>query len=299
MLRIFGVHKFAWAGALLALVLLVSPLAAAQVYQWEDEQGNVHFGDAPPEGVNAKAVDLPPGPSDQEVESAQRKLEDALNAREKDNTVNSGATVPEHPARANQPVPEFACYTAIEQVLQGPTKAAYVPASPTAISDAQRRGARAVLSSASGQWRGTALELNCSGQIDAAKSEHIYFDVTSVGIWRKDEGLLALENKATGSRRRVNETRVSYIQIDDAVYFREAKGDGTLNMGRTMELRGNQAEGLYLDENSLAFMSTARSYNVMRTEIRHLRVSGRTLEYTELYFHSNILTGSRVWTLSR
>jgi hypothetical protein len=300
MLKFFAVHKCPAACGLLAMALLsVSVVVSAQVYQWKDKDGNVHFGDSPPGGVHAKSVDLPPGPTADEVETAQNKLEAALSARELENAAAPKASVAEQPASGSKPIPEFACYTPIEQVLRGPTKAAYVPASANSVTDTQRQGARAILSSVSGQWSGSALELNCSGQIDAAKSEHFYFDVRSTGTWHKDQGLLALENKATGSRQRVNEIRVSYIQIDDSVYFREAKGDGTQNIGRTMTLRGNQAEGLYLDENSLAFMSTARSYIVMRTEIRHLRVSGRNLEYTELYFHSNLLTGSRVWTLSR
>lgn len=46
---------------IIALVTLAIALpAAAKIYKWTDEQGNVHYGDEPPEG--AEAVDLPPAP---------------------------------------------------------------------------------------------------------------------------------------------------------------------------------------------------------------------------------------------
>ena len=122
----------------------------------------------------------------------------------------------------------------------------------------------------------------------------------STGTWRDDQGLLILENVATGSsRRRSVENRVSYIEIGDALYYFDAKGDGNQTVDRTIALRGNKAEGIYLDDTSLAFMSKRRSYHVMRTELRHIQIKGRTLEFTELYFHANLLTGSRIWTLQR
>jgi hypothetical protein len=87
--------------------------------------------------------------------------------------------------------------------------------------------------------------------------------------------------------------------VGDALYYFDAKGDGNQTIDRTISLRGNKAEGLYLDKISLAFMSKRRSFHVMRTELRHLKVTGGKLEFTELYFHNNLLTGSRVWTLAR
>ncbi|MBA1146634.1 DUF4124 domain-containing protein [Ectothiorhodospiraceae bacterium WFHF3C12] len=43
----------------IALVLLAIALpATAKIYKWTDEQGNIHYGDEPPEG--AETIDLPP-----------------------------------------------------------------------------------------------------------------------------------------------------------------------------------------------------------------------------------------------
>jgi hypothetical protein len=283
----------------LAIFLLIPAIAFAQVYQWKDADGNVHFGDKPPEDVDAKSMSLPKGPSDEEVEKAQQELQQTLDAREAANKVSPTSPTPSALERSNEPLPEFACYTPIEDVLRGPTQAAYVPINPTDVTDAQRRGARTILASAKGSWRGSSLELVCSGQVNAPRSEHLHFSVSSTATWRGSQGLMILENRARGSQRRSDEVRVSYIEVGDALYYFDAKGGGNRTVDRTIALRGNMAEGLYLDKDSLAFMSKRRSYHVMRTELRHLMVRGGKLEFTELYFHNNLLTGSRVWTLSR
>jgi hypothetical protein len=281
-------------------LLLLSPLVFGQVYQWVDKDGNVHFGDSPPGEVDARAVDLPPGPSDEQVEQAQQRLQDALDARESDKITETAESTSQGVAQPKpRSVPEFACYTPVGQVLRGPTRAAYDPISPTDVTEAQRKGARDILSSAAGRWRGSSVELLCSGNIDSARSESLDFTVDSTGTWRDAQGLLILENRARGSRRRVDETRVSFIEIGDALYHFAAKGGGNQSINRTVAQRGNATQGLYLDDTSLAFMSRTRNSNVVRTDIRHLRVSGNNMEYTELFFHNNLLTGSRVWTLRR
>ncbi|MEH6581306.1 MAG: DUF4124 domain-containing protein [Halioglobus sp.] len=283
---------------LLAL-LLIPGLVFAQVYQWVDENGNVNFGDKPPSNANAKSLDLPTGPSQAEVDKAQRELQDTLDTR----ATSDGAAAAPVSATAVQkdgkPIPEFSCYTPIAEVLRGATKAAYSPVTPSDLTQTQTNGARKVLASAAGRWRGSSIELTCAGSIDAPTNENLHFDVNSVATWRDDQGLLILENRARGSKRRTDETRVSYIEVNEGLYFFEAKGGGNQTSSRTIALRGNQAEGLHLDKSSLAFMSKRRSYHVMRTELRHLKVKNNRLEYTELYFHKNILTGARLWTLRR
>lgn len=41
---------------LLCLLLAVSPIAAADIYRWVDEDGNVHYGDAPKASSNAELL---------------------------------------------------------------------------------------------------------------------------------------------------------------------------------------------------------------------------------------------------
>lgn len=46
-------------GALGAILLTTMTAAAADVYRWEDEDGNVHFSDSPPKQRQSEAKDVP------------------------------------------------------------------------------------------------------------------------------------------------------------------------------------------------------------------------------------------------
>ena len=47
---------------------------------------------------------------------------------------------------------------------------------------------------------------------------------------------------------------------------------------------------------AISFADVHRRY-IFRTELRLLTVEEGALTYSELYFHGNLLTGSRVWSL--
>ncbi len=69
---------------LTALVLTATDATASDnVYRWVDEQGNVHFGDKPPEKTQAEVVDIQPGPaiSSQRVAEAAPATTDAQPSR--------------------------------------------------------------------------------------------------------------------------------------------------------------------------------------------------------------------------
>lgn len=50
-----------FSAALLSTLLLASPLALAETFQWTDANGRVHFGDKPPEHIDAKRLDFDQG----------------------------------------------------------------------------------------------------------------------------------------------------------------------------------------------------------------------------------------------
>jgi Domain of unknown function (DUF4124) len=56
------------------LFVFVAMITAAQVYKWVDEEGEVHFGDRPPENTNPEELVVPEGPSSEEIEAAQEEL---------------------------------------------------------------------------------------------------------------------------------------------------------------------------------------------------------------------------------
>ncbi len=56
------------------LLLTLWPLGAgADVYRWTDDQGGVHFGDAPPNAQKALSIDIPVAPTSPDPEAQNRR----------------------------------------------------------------------------------------------------------------------------------------------------------------------------------------------------------------------------------
>ena len=70
-------HRHRCFASFVAFVLLIAAgSGAAQVYRSVDESGNVTFSDQPPAGaVEVTPVEIDPGPSDEQVQAAQERLE--------------------------------------------------------------------------------------------------------------------------------------------------------------------------------------------------------------------------------
>lgn len=70
----------------LILILLLTPLAGhAELYRWTDEQGQVHFGDKPPDDKPADSMDMPTARelgSDQETRSRQQRIQRQMQVNE-------------------------------------------------------------------------------------------------------------------------------------------------------------------------------------------------------------------------
>lgn len=64
------------------LILLIAVFTAAQVYKWVDDDGQVHFGDRPPEEQTIEEIELPQGPSAQETEQAKEEFRKTLESRQ-------------------------------------------------------------------------------------------------------------------------------------------------------------------------------------------------------------------------
>lgn len=71
-----------WIGAMLAIAawLTAAPVAAAGMYKWVDEDGNVHYSQTPPPSGEAEELKPPPGPaaSGEAIEEQRKESEEAL-----------------------------------------------------------------------------------------------------------------------------------------------------------------------------------------------------------------------------
>lgn len=74
-------HRPARSRLFVLILLFLALFAAAQVYKWVDDEGQVHFGDMPPEKQKSEEVELPEGPSAQESDKAIEELSKSLESR--------------------------------------------------------------------------------------------------------------------------------------------------------------------------------------------------------------------------
>lgn len=76
---------------LMALLMLVVPPLAAEIYQWKDEQGNVHFSDEPPPDAKTETRQVTPetntntiNTDSQEVKQRKAEQREYLRQRRKE-----------------------------------------------------------------------------------------------------------------------------------------------------------------------------------------------------------------------
>lgn len=66
---------------LVVMSVLFSSYALAEVYKWVDEDGITHYADCPPTDCVFEELELPEGPTEEEVEAAKEKFGKTLEAR--------------------------------------------------------------------------------------------------------------------------------------------------------------------------------------------------------------------------
>ncbi len=66
----------------LAFVMLTQIASGEEIYRSVDEQGNVTFTDTPPAGGEVERVELPPSPSEQSRQAAERRNQEIMKAAE-------------------------------------------------------------------------------------------------------------------------------------------------------------------------------------------------------------------------
>jgi len=85
--------------------------------------------------------------------------------------------------------------------------------------------------------------------------------------------------------------------------WRRTKTPDFIKRTDTIAVEGNKVEILGLDRKLVSFLIKRRvptgGARIPRAGIRQLEVSTRSFKLTELYYHNEMLTGSRAWVLKR
>lgn len=116
--------------------------------------------------------------------------------------------------------------------------------------------------------------------------------------WDARKSQLVIDTYSVGKKSRVTKRLIQVLEVGDALYFLDRASTDTIARS------GNAVELLTLGKNSVSFLIKRRypggSFTtILRSEVRKLEISARTLKFIERYYHNQILTGSSTWVLKR
>jgi hypothetical protein len=135
---------------LLLIVLFVLPgLVFGQVYKWTDKEGNVHFGDSPPDDADTIQLNTARTPSPEQVQEAQSKFDKSVADR-----VDRDRKQVASDAQKVNPINTSAHYANWSPNCNAP-----IVRDKSATFD--RKMISRLLKQLEGTWRGSAKHFNC------------------------------------------------------------------------------------------------------------------------------------------
>lgn len=292
------------------LLLIVATTAIAQVYRWVDEEGGIHFGDKPPEEVDAEELISPEGPPEEEIVQAQEDLRKRLEAgKVADEALESKRRDTEVPAlekakpkagiesiRNN----ELVCFTPLLEFVEGESANRFVPITPTELTHKQQMLLKDRFGEIGRYWRGEIIEVVCTGNPSKPDSKLLEFEAKTVVDWRARQSQLVVKTDSSGKDDRSVEELTQTYKVGDALYFSDAKTES--EGWSDIAVKGNKVEILTLERNTLAFLikrSGPKKRSLMRSEIHHLDLTKNQLLFKEIYFAHDVLAGWKTQVLHK
>lgn len=284
------------------LLLLLGGGTLAAVYKWVDESGRVHYGDSPPPQSDVQSVEVPEGPTQEEIERARQQMQEKIEQYE---GLSEEISPPEHTEKSSQQaathiviLDDVACFSQLSEVIQGPSSETYTPIKPTALSKTQKKTLLNLFNRMEAFWRGKITDLTCMGSSSDPRRKITNYEARTTIDWDSHVSRLTLETDSVGRETHAVERLFQRFEVGDALYFTDYK------QADIIALEGNKVEVLNIAQNIVSFITkrhipTGSHARRPRAEVRHLEISGRTLKLVELYYHNEMLTGSRVWALDR
>ena len=281
------------------LFLLIGGISDAAVYKWVDDAGRVHYGDQPPLSDKAQSVAVPEEPAGEETEPPGPQLHE-LPARPAGEITRPGLAKKSMRATVDQEISfdKVLCFSPVSDVVRSPAAEAYVPITPTPLTQSQQASLRNLFTGLAAHWRGAITDLTCKGNAAEPTSATTHFEADATGDWRARQSQFVLEAEITGDENRSVQRMMLRFEVADALYFSDFKSEGSI------ALEGNKVELLTRHPGMVTFLinrrvATGFGGRLPHAEVRQLLVSGRSLRITELYYYNSVLTGRRSWVLDR
>lgn len=283
------------------LLLLTGGVTLAAVYKWVDESGRIHYGDSPPPESDVQSVAVPEGPTREEIERARQKMQEKI---EKYEGLSEEINPPERPEEPSQHAEtrlvtpdKVRCFSPLSEIVQGPSAETYTPITPASLTRTQQKVLINLFKRTEASWQGKISDLTCMGSSSEPKRRTTNYEARTTVDWDTHMSRLTMETDSVGRETHAVERLFQRFEVGDALYFSDYK------QADIIALEGNEVEVLNLTHNIVSFIikrriPTGSHARIPRAEVRHLEISGRTLRLIELYYHNNMLVGSRTWALN-
>ena len=281
------------------IALLLMEEAAAVAYKWVDESGRVHYGDRPPAEREARVIDLPKGPSRQEIERARRLKETGLRKNRKFGGGDRPAMFLRDESQATKTRTSYpdkvACFAPLSTLVPGTSGRALEPIRPTTLSRAQQNMLTRLFSRTAGRWRGTISEVRCISETADPDRQIKNGKAESAVVWMKGKSQLTIETNYSLDSGRVG--RIFHnLQVGNALFF---IGSSTTRFA----IKRNETEVLKLADSLVSFLTKwgleTRTGSRLGAQVRQLEIRGKALKVTELFYTQGKLSGAQTLLLSR
>jgi len=282
-----------WRCALAFLLLLGGVAKAeAQVYKWVDEQGNVQFGDRPPEGSGAEVISTQGG--DAGPPGTQRR-ESMAPTRVKADTGDAGRTEVQAPKHSQAfPAESPGCFTSLGEAWDGRIADTREPISRKALTVDELAHLQALLGTFGQRWRGEVTDITCIRPDAAEPTKTDRYTADLGGDWESRE-VLKVEAKLVGDgNRRILREFFWFLPSEEGLRFRDANTDSTTDLDRPRY----DVETFAVESDLLRYFRRVGGKQ-RRTDVYELRRIGRGLGFREYFYVQGALSGIRQWELGR
>jgi predicted DNA-binding antitoxin AbrB/MazE fold protein len=279
------------------LLFLMGGVALAAVYKWVDESGMVHYGDSPPPDSDVQSVSVPEGPTQEVVDRARQQMQEKI---EQYQGLSEKITDQDHPEKSSRhsetrlvSFDNVDCFSPLSDTVQGTSSGTYTPITAISRTETQQKTLINMFKRMESSWKGKITDLTCMGTSSEPKRKMTNYEARTKVDWDTRLSRLVMETDAVGRETHAVERLFQRFQVDDVLYFSDYKQAGTIS------LEGNKVEVLNITENAVSFIIKRRiqTRRILRAEVRYLELSDKTLKQIELYYHNDLLTGSRTWAL--
>ena len=274
----------------LSLFFISSP--GAEICKWEDADGLTHYGDCPESNSEVEQIEITPGPSEEDQQQAQERLESLKGKQDQDKEVSKPGKeiVKEEPKQEKKQQYDDKCFGYPADVSE--------PISPRLLTQLEYKNLSDMFEMLAGYktWEGVMEEIICYGEEHDPPMGMRQFRVV-MKVERDAANLFTMESEGHGIDDMSRGQRDIFwlLLTKDWLRFGNEIGGDHDSPRWDVEIISNGSGSLKFKRYSHATRPSMREIQVWS-----FQVSRTSLQIKELiYAHHGALVRMKTWTLKR